>query len=311
MMLMIDFRNWMHVHYSVVGTGAAELVCRKIDELKTRLKANFVVVADDCDGPTWRHNLLSGYKAGRGAHVAEFAEQMDFARSTLNSAGVPVVSCDGFEADDVIATIVEANQSEKIVIASTDKDLRQLLVAGRVILLRRFGRDGLEWFSESDLEKTGILPSQFVDWLALVGDATDCVPGAVGIGEVGATRLISEFKSLDGVFAARQNGLLSESMAIKIAQSVEAIELSKKLVALRRDVPIKHRWRCMIENESRDGGDEFQLICRCPIHFGAGKLYSHVGGKSKLQIAFAGAVRGLVSKYGFFDPDLMIDEMPN
>jgi DNA polymerase-1 len=196
-----------------------------------------------------RNELFKEYKANRSVPPEDLGLQIQNSQKALELLGVHQVSKEGFEADDVIATLIEKHPEEKFVVVTGDKDLLQL-VTDRVWCLDTMKN---KWSNIlSTFEKFGVGPSQ-VPWVqALSGDSVDNIPGAPGIGPKTATELIQHYGSLDAVLRRAQelalsnSSLKSEPLKGKrieaIAENVELVELSLKLVSLIRDVPLPHVW---------------------------------------------------------------------
>ncbi len=194
-----------------------------------------VVVVFDARGPTFRHKLYDAYKANREAQPEDLAIQFPIVRELVDAHRIPVVSVPDFEADDVIATLVErAPEDAQISIVSTDKDLMQL-VSDHVTLLdgvkdRRYGPSEVE-------ERFGVRPDRILDLRALVGDPSDNIPGVKGIGEKGAAKLIAEWGSLENLIEHRAEVTATRARNALDSQLEEA-RLSKRLATLRTDAPV-------------------------------------------------------------------------
>lgn len=167
----------------------------------TRL--TFVCVFDPQEGWSWRNMLYPNYKAHRHTNESIRQAAAHAAKAVETSAHwIGLSTPAGFEADDLIATISTPAQKGQIVIVSPDKDLRQCLDVGRVVLMTSCRIDPEthevtpEWYSAENLERDfgGLAPQRWVDWLALVGDSSDNVPGPDGIGPVAATKLLREHR---------------------------------------------------------------------------------------------------------------------
>jgi DNA polymerase-1 len=203
-------------------------------------RPDHVVVVFDARGETFRHRMYDAYKAGRDATPEDLSAQLPLVRELLDAYHIPVLEVSEFEADDVIATLVDrAPDGARVAIVSTDKDLMQL-VTDRVELLdgikdRRYGPAEVE-------ERFGVAPERILDLRALVGDPSDNIPGVKGIGEKGAAKLIAEWGSLDALLEhvaevkpMRARNALSEGGA-------EAARLSRDLATLRKDAPVPGSW---------------------------------------------------------------------
>lgn len=207
-----------------------------------RLAADHPHTAICCDSPTsFRKELDATYKANRPEAEAALHHQIDLAREELADDGFPVWRVDGFEGDDLIATATRRltdGRDHRVLIASADKDLLAL-VSDRVEVhstrtQKRLGPEEVK-------EKIGVAPDQIVDYLTLVGDASDNIKGATGIGPKTAVRLLSIFGSVEGLYSAIDVG---SSVEIKPAQMASLKELRprleavRKLVRMREDVPL-------------------------------------------------------------------------
>jgi DNA polymerase I len=212
-------------------------------------RADYVAVALDVsdDRGTFRSTLYPDYKAHRPPPPEDLAPQVNRCLTMLKDLGVPIVGCAGFEADDVIATLVEQLRREhpdlSIRIVSKDKDLKQLLSddaggpEGPVAGVALFDVHNDTLFDAGSLwVDTGLKPAQVVDMLSLMGDAVDNVPGVDGVGEKTAATLIKEWGTLDNLLANadRVKGKRGENIRAAAPQ----LGLARQLVTLRRDVPV-------------------------------------------------------------------------
>jgi DNA polymerase-1 len=194
-----------------------------------------VIVVFDARGPNFRHELYDAYKANREAQPEDLTIQFPIVRELVDAYRIPVVSVPDFEADDVIATLVErAPKDAQIAIVSTDKDLMQL-VSDRVTLLdgvkdRRYGPSEVE-------ERFGVPPDQILDLRALVGDPSDNIPGVKGIGEKGAAKLIAEWNTLENLIEHRAE-ISAKRARNALDSQLDEARLSKRLATLRTDAPV-------------------------------------------------------------------------
>lgn len=211
---------------------------------------DFVAVALDIGGEhgTFRSQLYPAYKANRDAPPEDLRPQVERSLALLKAIGVPVIGAEGFEADDVIATIArqlrDADPAVAMRIVSKDKDLKQLLRTG-VTPVEMYDVHHDTLITVGDLQDDlGITPDQVIDFLALMGDTSDNIPGASGVGPKTAAQLIAEFGTLDAVIAEATTDKPKQDWAIrgkrreKIAEAAGHLPLSKQLVTLRDDVPM-------------------------------------------------------------------------
>ncbi len=215
-------------------------------------RPDYVACVIDVSGDrgTFRSQIFPEYKATRKEPPEDLGPQVERALSLLHAVGVPVIGAEGFEADDVIATIAstfsERHPDLRVRIISKDKDLKQLLGEG-VPPTEMYDIHTDELITAESLRaETGLSPRQVIDMLALMGDNVDNVPGVPGIGPKTAAELICEFGSIEAVIAEvledkpkkdwRITGKRREN--IRASAEAGALELSRKLVALRHDAPI-------------------------------------------------------------------------
>jgi len=228
------------------NTSAAWGVTNFLLRLLERRRPDYLAWVHDV-GESFRHRTYPEYKATREKLNAEL--QQDFDRSVerieqiLDAFRVSVVGVEGFEADDVIGTLATAASARglQVVIVSGDKDFYQLIAPG--IALLNPGRGGPaaveeHWVDQANAgERLGVPPERVVDYLALVGDTSDNVPGVKGVGEKTALELLKTFGDLDAILAgaARIPGKRAREA---VQQHAELARLSRDLVTIRRDVPL-------------------------------------------------------------------------
>lgn len=201
-------------------------------------KPDYLVVAMDTKGPTFRHEMYEPYKANRDAAPPDLHEQVPRIIEVLEALGVPQISKQGVEADDIIATLSENAKRFDIesIMVTGDKDLLQL-VDSHTFALRppKKGETSYRLFGEKEVEEEfGIGASQIVDYLSLLGDSSDNVPGVSGIGEKGAVKLLQEYGGLDGIYAHLED--CPKGVRAKLEAGREMALLSRELVALRNDI---------------------------------------------------------------------------
>jgi DNA polymerase-1 len=203
-------------------------------------KPTYLCVALDVGGDrgTFRSQLYPQYKANRSAPPEDLEPQVDRCLALLASARIPVLGSEGFEADDVFATLVRSLRAQhadlRIRMVSKDKDLKQLLAGDSVEL---FDVHTDTPFGEHELrEQLGIGPGQVIDLLTLMGDTSDNVPGVEGVGEKTAALLLKEFGSLDALLARASE--VKGKRGEKLREAMPTLGLSRQLVTLRDDVPL-------------------------------------------------------------------------
>jgi len=208
-----------------------------------------VLPAFDYGGSTWRNDIHPSYRQGRKPMPSELKECLPDLYGKLSGLGLHVVSIEGVEADDVIATAVMRWLGEgrgEAVIVSTDKDLHVLIEHGARIWDHFKG----EWHDRDWVErKFGVPPEMLTDFLALVGDSADGIPGIPKVGQKTAARLLRSYHNLDGVMAGA--GILLDSLGQKLRAGRDNAYLSRELVKLKTDVRLGVTWK-MLQYEARD-----------------------------------------------------------
>jgi len=202
----------------------------------------FVAAAFDAGGITFRHEMYPQYKATRTPMPEDLASQLPLIERLLAALGICTISEPGVEADDVLATLAReaASSGLQCLIVTSDKDMAQL-VDERVALLRPSGRgsppDQQILDSEGVRAKYGVPPERIVDWLALVGDTSDNVPGVPSIGEKTAARLLEEFGSLDGLLANVES-VRNERVRKNLGDHAQLAYLARRMILLKSDLPL-------------------------------------------------------------------------
>lgn len=205
-----------------------------ISTLQKDHDSDYIIFAIDTKGPTFRNEIDPNYKANRSAPPEELSMQLPVAIEWIDKMGYKTLGKEGFEADDMIASVVKhAKEKGYLVrVVSHDKDLYQLIDDGCVTVVDAVKRKTMD--AEACYEKYGVTPAQFIDYQSILGDSADNVPGVKGIGKVGAEKLLKEFGSLDEIYA--NIGLIKGANQKKLLESKDQAYMSKKLVSLRTDV---------------------------------------------------------------------------
>jgi len=242
--------------------GLVSILVRSIIDLAP----DYVVAAYDLPGPTYRHAAYEKYKAQRTKTDDALVAQIIRSREVLDALGVPHYESEGFEADDVIGTIIEETKKKnnlEVVIASGDMDMLQLLDEGRVRVFRmRKGITDMVLYDEDSFKEEFGFPSNLLpDYKGLRGDTSDNIKGVKGIGEKTASMLIGTFGSLEQLYKLlrkdpkklEEKGV-TKSVIEKLEGGEEDAEFSKMLALIRRDAPInfavpKKEWREGVDAE--------------------------------------------------------------
>jgi len=180
---------------------------------------------------------LPEYKAQRPEMPDDLKPQLDEIAGYLKAAGVASICEEGVEADDYIAGLARraAAAGMAVVIASSDKDFMQL-VSERIGLLNPNDRTEMVWTAEQVRAKTGVAPSQIVDWLSLTGDSVDNIPGVPGVGPKTAAELLNQFGAVRGLYE-RLDEVRSERLRANLRAAKDTVRRNRELVRLREDLP--------------------------------------------------------------------------
>ena len=202
-----------------------------------------VAVAFDLPTPTFRHQQYDAYKGTRKGMPAELAQQMQPLKELLQDLGYRIVTAEGFEADDILGTLAAATTAagDECVIATGDRDSLQLVGPSTRVLLAstQMGRSVTIKMDEAAVrEKYGVSPKQLIEVKALMGDASDNIPGVAGIGEKTALSLISQFETLDGVYAHIDSDDIRPAVRAKLQTDKEKAEMSRMLAEIVTNAPV-------------------------------------------------------------------------
>jgi len=204
-----------------------------ISSLQKDHDSDYIVFALDSKGDTFRNEIDPNYKANRQSPPPELTMQLPVAIEWINKMGYKTLGKDGFEADDMIATVVKfAKEKGYIVrVVSHDKDLYQLIDDDKVVLVDAIQKKKIN--EDECYKKYGVTPKQFIDYQSILGDSADNVPGVKGIGKVGAQKLLAEYGTLENIYANIDK--IKGATQKKLIESKERAFMSKKLVTLRDD----------------------------------------------------------------------------
>ena len=185
-----------------------------------------VAFAFDMRAPTFRHKRYAGYKSNRKGMPPELAQQLPVLQELLADLGYTIVTCEGWEADDILGTLARACQEQggSCVIATGDRDSLQLVSPSTTVRLAatKFGQPQVTLYDEAKIkEEYGVAPPQMIDLKAIQGDASDCIPGVAGIGPKGAGELIQKFGSLQKVYESLEDPAMKPAARKKLEASRE------------------------------------------------------------------------------------------
>ncbi len=220
-------------------TGAVFGFTRDLLYLLAQKRPDYLFCAFDLPGGTFRHAVYDQYKAQRAAMPSELVPQIPSIRRVLAALGIPALDCPSYEADDILATVARLAQERgaRCLLVTNDKDCRQLI--DQRVAIYNIRKD--EVLDAAGLQQQwGIAPAQVVDFLALVGDSVDNVPGVPLIGPKFAKQLLAEHGRLEAILA--HAGEVGGKRGENLLQFRQQAELSRDLVRLNARVPLEIDW---------------------------------------------------------------------
>jgi DNA polymerase I len=247
---LVDGPSYLYRAYHAIGhlstsrglpTNATLGMTMMLWKILREERPDYMGVAWDAPGPTFRHAQFEAYKGERPAMPRDLVEQLPWVRQSVETLGLPVLECSGYEADDILATFVARlrEASLELVLVTADKDALQL-VGPRVTVLSVLGRTGerVLYDEAKVIERWGVGPARIPDVLGLMGDSIDNIPGVPGVGEVTAQKLLRQFGSLEALYenlAVVSGAKLRETLARYRDQAF----LSRQLAQLDPTVPVE------------------------------------------------------------------------
>lgn len=225
-----------------LDTSAAFGFFNTLLSLLKQYKPTHIGIAFDLHGPTFRHKEFADYKSNRQATPDEIRQMEPYIRDIIDAMHIPILSSEGYEADDVIGTLAKqaAKQGFEVYMVTPDKDYAQLVEENvRILKLGRMGSDAEIWGVDEVLQKFEIEhPKQVIDILGLWGDSSDNIPGVPGVGEKKAKVLLKQFGSIENAIE-RCDEIESKSLRNAISENKELALQSKFLATIVLDVPVE------------------------------------------------------------------------
>lgn len=232
-------------------TQAIFVFTNVLRKLLSDQKPEYITAVFESEVPTFRHTAYADYKANRAVMPDELRSQIPYIMRVCEAFHVPIISVDSFEADDCIGTLATRVAGLKdpelqAIIVSNDKDMCQLVRDPRIICMRHNSQSvkrktpvpPIEWCDEAWVEKKFEVPaSQIVDLLGLMGDSSDNIPGAPGVGPKGAVQIIKQFGSIENALEHCEE-IKHKSYRESLKNNIELIRQSRELATIRTDVPI-------------------------------------------------------------------------
>ena len=262
---------------------------RDLLDIIEKKRPDYVFCGMDAAGPTFRHEKFEAYKANRAEMPTDLVPQIPLVRRLLDVMGIPCLELAGYEADDILATLATRTVAAggECTIATSDKDARQLI--GDHVRLLNLRNNALIAAAELE-EEWGIRPDQVVDFLSLVGDSVDNVPGVPGIGPKIAGELLQKFGTLDAVLAgvAEVAGAKRRENLVAHADTARA---GRELIRLETDVPLEIPW-----DAGRRHQPDADALAELLREFGFRSLLGRVRGGGAAGAKASGAAGGTAAK---------------
>ena len=271
--------------------GFTSMLLKVISELQP----DYIIASFDLSGPTFRHDEYKEYKATRVKAPDELYAQIERVKEVVRTMNIPIYEKQGFEADDIIGTIVaqseNTNEDIENIVVTGDLDTLQLISPKtKVYALRRGMSDTVIYNSDAVRERYGIDPEQMVDYKGLRGDPSDNIPGVKGVGEKTAMELIQKYKSIEGVYASI--GEIKGALKVKLERDKMQAFMSKKLSEIVKSVPVN---LSLTDAVTRDFDRQklvalfqdlnfFSLIKRIPGQTGVHPVKSAEGGPASREL---------------------------
>lgn len=217
-------------------TNAIYGFVKMLARMRDRVQPTHLVVTWDGGLAAERMALLPDYKQQRAPMPAELEPQLDEMAAYLGAAKIASICREGVEADDLIATFARRAERENfsVVIASADKDFMQL-VSPHIGLLNPNDKSENIWSAAEVRAKSGVEPEQIVDWLSLIGDSVDNIPGVEGVGPKTATALLAQFGTIKKLYA-RLAEVKSEKTRANLSAAADAVQRNREMIRLRDDL---------------------------------------------------------------------------
>ena len=240
-LLLVDGSSYLYRAYHALPdlrgpagepTGALYGMVNMLRRMRNEAPAEYSACVFDAKGKTFRDEMYDQYKAQRASMPEDLARQIEVIHETVRALGWPLIMVDGVEADDVIGTLaVQAEQAGmKVVISTGDKDLAQL-VTEHVTLVNTMSNETLDRAGVQ--AKFGVPPERIIDYLSLIGDTVDNVPGVHKCGPKTAVKWLDQYQTLEGVIA--HAGEIKGAVGDNLRQVLDFLPLAKRLVTVKTD----------------------------------------------------------------------------
>lgn len=232
-----DLTNSQGIHTNAV-LGFLNIMLKILEEEQP----DYLTVAFDLKAPTFRHKLYEAYKGTRKGMPEELREQVPYMKECLTAMGIQIAELEGYEADDLLGTMAREGEKRgmEVVVLSGDRDLLQLATEHVMIRIPKTKKGVTEiedYRADQVKELYGVTPAEFIDMKALMGDASDNIPGVPGIGEKTAGKLIAAFHSVDNAYAHVEE-ITPPKAREALRNHYELAKLSRVLAEIKTDCPL-------------------------------------------------------------------------
>lgn len=233
-----DLTNSEGLHTNAVY-GFLNIMFKILDEEK----ADYLAVAFDLKAPTFRHKMYEAYKGTRKPMPEELHQQVPVMKEMLTAMGVPLMMLEGYEADDLLGTVSRAMEEKGLTVSiiSGDRDLLQLASENTCVRIPKTKRTGTEiedYHTQEVIDKYQVTPVQIIDLKALMGDASDNIPGIPGVGEKTAAKIVAEYGSIENAYAHVEE-IKPNKARESLRDHYDLAQMSKKLAAINRYSPFE------------------------------------------------------------------------
>tara|TARA_B100000035_G_scaffold303715_2_gene302584 strand:+ start:20349 stop:23054 length:2706 start_codon:yes stop_codon:yes gene_type:complete len=276
--LLIDGSSYLYRAYHALPdlrnqnnepSGVIYGVLNMLKKTMSEYTSDFVVCVFDAKGKTFRNDIYSDYKANRPHMPEDLAIQIEPLKKAIRALGISMLSIEGVEADDVIGTLAEdaVKQEMEVIISTGDKDLAQL-VNENITLVNTMTNEVLD--VEGVLKKFGVPPEQIIDYLTLIGDKADNIPGVDKVGPKTAVKWLNEFGDLDNIVA--NSDQISGAVGAHLKSAIDWLPTGKSLITIKKDLEMN----VLFDNFVKAEQDKKELL----------KIYQHYNFSSWLKKEF-------------------------
>lgn len=263
-----------------------------------------VAIAFDLKQPTFRHKKYDGYKANRHGMPNELASQLPIIKELLTALGYKLVECPGFEADDILGTLARVceNTNNECIVATGDRDSLQL-VSDNVNVRLITTKSVVTYDNDKIMEEYGVTPVQLIDIKAIQGDTSDNIPGVKGIGQKGATDLITRFNNLDYIYENLDTIDIKPAMRKKLEEGKDSAYLSRFLGEISREAPIDTNLKAYSQLDT-DSSKALQIMTRLELF----SLIEKFGLKNEISLNQAEDITAEKVTFSISDEDIKITD---